>query len=83
MRYLTIAADYSVSCLRDDCEGGVEPEILKLREDLCHDLRTWNDKYRVIIPLDMEQRAAPDTVALIDRFDGEGLELAARVREAV
>ena len=37
----------------------------------------------MIVPLDMEQRAAPDTVALIDRLDGEGLELAARVREAV
>lgn len=83
MRYLTIAAEYTASCLRDDFEGTVEPKELNLPEPLCSDLRTWNDDYRAIIPMDMEERVAPGTAARIDELDKAGRELAARVREAL
>ena len=83
MRYLTIAAEYSGSCIRDDFKGPVEPEELLLPEPLCSALRAWNDEYKGIIPMDMDQRAAPEAAARIDRLDKVGRELAARVREAL
>lgn len=83
MRYLTIAADYSVSCLKDDFTGPLEPDDLKLPAALAAALSRWNERYKSIIPLDMDQRTKPDTAELIDRLDQEGQELANQVREAV
>jgi hypothetical protein len=79
MRYLSIAAEYNQSCLRDDFEGPIEPESLQLEADLCSALRSWNAQYRTIIPLDESQRGTAETVELIRRLDQEGKGLARRV----
>ena len=83
MRYLTIAAEYSQSCLRDDFAGPVEPESLNLPDDLCRELRQWNHEYRAVIPLEMSERAKSGVSSLIDRLDREGTRLAERVRKAI
>lgn len=83
MRYLTIAADYTQSCLHDDFEGPITPEALKLSGDLCTELHSWNDLYKQVIPLDMEQRAQNSIVALIEILDQQGMLLAEKVRLSV
>jgi hypothetical protein len=83
MRYLTIAADYTQSCLRDDFEGPIRPEALNLPKELCAELCSWNNAYRKIIHLDDEERSKKDIVDLITRLDQQGLVLAERVKQSV
>lgn len=79
MRYLTIAADYTQSGLRDDFEGPIQPEDLQLSAELCKRLKKWNDAYRCVIPLDDSERQAPEMQTLINSLDAEGQQLAAEV----
>lgn len=81
MRYLTIAADYTGSAVRDDFGGPVEPEVLSLPETLCAALRAWNERYREIIPLDTDERAQQAT--LIEELDRRGQELATEIVAAL
>lgn len=83
MRYLTVAADYIESALRDDLEGPIEPEILNLPKSLCNDLRAWNLEYRAIIPLDQEARANPPIIEMIHELDKRGDTLAKRISSTV
>lgn len=83
MRYLTIAADYTQSSLRDDFEGPIEPETLHLSKTLCEELREWNDQYRKIIPLSEEARRRATNAELIRRLDEQGQSLAKRVADAL
>jgi len=83
MYYLTVAAEYSQSCLRNDFNGPMEPESLHLPDDLCQDLRHWNSRYRAVISLGMSERATSEVSALIERLDHEGKLLAERVRENI
>jgi len=83
VRYLTVAADYTQSSLRDDFEGPVEPEALDLPKALCDELRKWNDQYRKVIPLGEEARTRADTAELISRLDEQGQGLAQRVADAL
>lgn len=83
MRYLTIAADYTQSSLRDDFEGPIEPETLHLPRALCDELREWNDQYRRIIPLSEEARSPATNADLISRLDEQGQRLAQRVEDAL
>lgn len=83
MRYLTIAANYTQSCLRDDFEGPIEPESLNLSDGLCSELRAWNDAYRRVIPLDEEERSTTEIAALIFRLDQQGRDMAVHVKQAV
>lgn len=82
MRYLTIAADYTQSCLRDDFEGPIQPESLGLPGDLCSELHAWNEAYRRVIPLDEDERCRAEIASLIRRLDEQGRSLASRVQEA-
>ena len=82
MRYLTIAAEYTQSCLRDDFEGPIQPESLGLPEDLCSELRAWNEAYRRVIPLNEEERGRSEVASLIRRLDEQGRSMASRVEEA-
>jgi hypothetical protein len=83
MRYLTVAADYTQSCLRDDFEGPMEPETLGLPQILCDELRKWNDQYRKVIPLSEEDRERATVVQLIRRLDEQGQWLAEWVAETL
>lgn len=83
MRYLTIAADYTDSALRDDFQGPIDPETLGLPTQLSEELRMWNDEYRRVIPLDENERQQPEIAALIRRLDGRGQELAEDVASAL
>lgn len=79
MRYLTVAADYTQSGLRDDFEGPVEPGALDLPNTLCDELRVWNEQYRKVIPLGEEARHQGATAELIARLDEQGEKLAESV----
>lgn len=80
MRYLTLAADYTLSPLRDDHSGPVVPEEVGLSWDLGNQLRGWNDRYRAVIPLGVDDRQCQPVAELIDSLDEEGLRLAERIR---
>lgn len=73
MRYLTLAADYTQSALRDDFVGTVVPEEVGLTEGLGDRIREWNGKYKAIIPLDEAERGSGPTAELIKELDEEGL----------
>lgn len=73
MRYLTLAADYTQSALRDDFVGTVVPEEVGLTESLGGRIRDWNGRYKAIIPLDETERESSPTAELIDALDEEGL----------
>jgi len=81
MRYLTVAADYTQSCLRDDFEGPIQPESLGLPADLCSALRSWNEAYRRVIPMDEEERSDAEIAALICQLDEQGRDMASRVQQ--
>ena len=51
MRYVTLAAHYTQSALRDDSAGTVVPEEVGLSEDLGDRIRDWNVRYRTVMPL--------------------------------
>ncbi|HEX9696347.1 MAG TPA: hypothetical protein VGB64_08535 [Actinomycetota bacterium] len=82
MRYLTLAADYTQSALRDDHLGAVVPEEVGLAGELGDRIRDWNTRYRGIIPLSPEQRAEAPAVGVIEELDQEGLSLAREIAES-
>lgn len=83
MKYLTIAADYTQSSVRDEFEGPIEPELLYLPQALCDELREWNNRYREIIPLSEDTRRIARISELVDRLDEQGKNLALKVAEAL
>ncbi len=82
MRYLTLAADYTSSALRDDYIGSVGPEEVGLANDLGDRIRNWNSWYRTAIPLSMKQRAEAPVAALLEELDREGLALTVEIAES-
>lgn len=83
MRYLTIAAEYTQSPLRDDFQGPIDPESVGLPPSIRNALEDWNTRYREIIPIAQEQRQEPSTAEKIEQLDKEGIELCNRVAEAL
>ena len=83
MRYLTLAADYTQSCLKNDFEGYIEPETINLPPSLCANLRSWNQAYKHIIPLDMKQRCENKNYKTIERLDVQGKTLAEEIKQAI
>ena len=73
MRYLTVAADYMGSAIKDDYIGSLVAEEAGLSATLGERLRSWNTQYRSVIPLSMEERAYGETRSLIEALDQEGL----------
>jgi hypothetical protein len=82
MKYLTLAADYSQSPLRDDYAGPLDPTAAGLRADLSVRLNDWNDRYRAIIPLSIEERSLGCIAELITQLDEEGSALSEEIRAA-
>jgi hypothetical protein len=83
MRYLTLAAEYTGSPLRDDFTGTIVREDVGLSAALRTRIGDWNDRYRVIIPLSTEQRLQVHVAEMIAALDTEGAELVAAVEDAL
>lgn len=81
MRYLTLAADYTQSALRDDYLGTVVPEEIGIADSLAEKIRDWNKRYRSIIPLDQSARSETPVAERIGLLDEEGLRLVAEIEE--
>lgn len=79
MRYLTIAPDYSRSCIKDDFNGFVDLSEMKLPQDFIEEIFSWHLLYKQIIPLSIEDREK--MFDEIDRLDQQGLRIADRLRE--
>jgi hypothetical protein len=79
LRYLTLAAEYTGSPLRDDFIGSIVPEEAGLSWDLGDWIRDWNERYREITPLDMKERASGRAAELIVALDDEGRSLVAAI----
>jgi hypothetical protein len=82
MRYLTLAAEYTGSALRDDFAGPVMPEDIGVSHALSDRIRDWNVRYRAIIPLDVPDRAQSPAADLIRTLDEEGLSLVGEIGAA-
>jgi hypothetical protein len=83
MRYLTLAADYGEVAIRDEQRGAVTAAELQLPDDLTADIVAWNDRYRLIIPADVEERGVEPMASLIRELDDVGRQLAERISDAV
>lgn len=81
MRYLTVAAEYTGSCVKDDFQGQVECHELLSDKELCQELEKWNADYKVIIPLDMDERDQRRNE--IDMLDKKGILLAKKLASAI
>ena len=76
MRYLTVAAEYTGSALKDDFTGPIDPEELGLPASIGERLREWNEAYREVIPLGPNERGRGEVQATIEALDGAGQTLA-------
>jgi hypothetical protein len=79
MRYITIAPDYTGSCIRDDFNGQLDLTDLDLPEDFIKEISMWHELYKEIIPLSEEQRE--DREKDINVLDFQGLRLAEKLKE--
>lgn len=79
MRYLTLIADYTQSPVRDGEGRLVELADLEASDELIGQIEAWNSDYKSIIPLDPDQRSAPENADRIAGLDRRGLELVERL----
>ncbi len=78
MKYITLIADYTQSCVHDDYMGSLELNELDLSPEIIKQLIQWNDRYKSIIRLSQEERAG--RITFINMLDKEGLELSEKLR---
>jgi hypothetical protein len=78
MKYITLIADYTQSCIKDDYRGSIDLDNLQLPLSIIAQLNQWNEKYKTIIPLSQDARAI--RMNLINELDKEGIELAEKLR---
>lgn len=78
MKYITLTASYTQSCVQDDFNGPIELNDLKLPVKILEQLDEWNNRYKSIIPLSREERSL--RMATINALDKEGLELSEKLR---
>lgn len=83
MRYLRLAADYGEVSLRDEQTGAQRPSELGLPSDLVADITAWNERYQQVIPADVDERRAEPMATVIHELDRDGIELAARIADAL
>ncbi len=81
MRYLTIAPDYTQSCIQDDFNGPVDPIDLNLPPDLIEKINLWHSAYKAIIPLEQKERNI--RMKEIEALDTEGLMIANQLMQAI
>lgn len=81
MRYLTIAPNYTGSCIQDDFSGPIDLSELNLPQDFINEITAWHLKYRSIIPLSDEDRKV--VISEIKILDIQGLILAEKLRKII
>ena len=81
MRYLTIASEYTGSCIKDDNLGQIDCLELVHDRGLCKELDEWSFDYRAIIPLDIKER--DQCRDEINALDERGILLAKKLVRAV
>jgi len=81
VRYLTIAAEYIGSCLKDEIQQQVKCHELTQEDLLCQELEAWNTDYKVIIVLDMEERDKRKNE--INILDNRGVLLAKKLSTSI
>jgi len=73
VKYLTLAPDYTRSCIKDEFSEIIEIKSLSLPDDFKTQLEDWHIEYRKIIPLDEAERIKKSQ--LIDKLDKVGISL--------
>lgn len=73
MNYCILAADYSDNYLKDEFSGKDVLNDLDLDQDIKEKLKTWNENYKKIIPMELEERML--NIILIEKLDVEGIGL--------
>jgi hypothetical protein len=81
MRYLTVAPDYTGSCVVDDYNGILDYSDLGVNEYFITELKAWNARYRKIIPLDESERKK--LMDEIKKLDEQGIAFSKRLAESV
>ena len=81
MKYLTLAPDYTNSCLKDDFDGYIQLAELNLSNDLIRSLQKWHEDYRAIIPLSTDQRRK--VISKIYNLDKIAIDLAKKISKEV
>ena len=81
MRYLTLMTDYTGFCIQDDFEGQIDCLELELDKEFCTELEQWNDDYKVIIPLDCDERSRLSDI--IKALDDRGIFLAKKLADTI
>ena len=81
MRYLIIAADYTGIQIQDELKGVISLESLKLPNELINELNFWNNDYKKIMPLSVEERREQEE--LINNLDSRGLKLVEKIKNSI
>lgn len=81
MRYLTLSASYSDSCIKDEFGGYVPLEDIPIPNELRKKLKSWNDLYKEIIPMSINERKS--LKVQIDILDMEGIKLAQEIKDNI
>lgn len=79
MRYLVLTADYQVSGIKDEFEGGLSRDKLELPEGLWDEIEDWVSDYQHIIHLDSNERAS--LIDEITNLDARGLAIKQQIIE--
>ncbi len=79
MKYITIAANYMTSGIKDDFEGELTQDDLKVDQVLWDRLSHWSNDYSEIISKDLDERDPQ----LIKQLDIEGLLLVEEFKKAL
>jgi hypothetical protein len=79
VKYLTLSADYLRPNLRDeDPDVDLDP-LQALSDRLAAEIVGWNDRYQVVVSMDMPARVS--AADLIGELDRNGLDLATRIEQ--
>jgi hypothetical protein len=81
MKYLTVAPDYTGSCIIEDFDGRIDVQNLGLPIDFIKVVETWHSSYREIIPLNEEQRL--EKMDFIETLDREGVQIAKKLEALI
>lgn len=79
MRHLILSADYLRPSLRDEDSSTESDPWQELSPTLAAEILEWNDRYQVVVPMDMPARVT--AAGLIDQLDRDGVDLAARIQD--
>lgn len=79
MKYCILAADYLDDYLKDEFSGKNVIDSLDLDNDTKDQLRKWNENYKIIIPMETQERMI--NFNLINKLDKEGMDLLKKIEK--